>query len=124
MKIIHIDDSRLAIKCTQLFLQSVFNDACINSYLTSEFIELIKSDKTFDDTDIIITDLLMPDITGQDIIKYVRSVNNKIFITVLSSNIQHGEKMLAFENGCDYFLEKPATLEKIQKLREVFYAKR
>jgi len=124
MKIIHIDDSRLAIKCTQLFLQSVFDDACINSYLTSEFIELIKNNETFEDVDIIITDLLMPDLPGQDIIKYVKGVNDKTFITVLSSNIQHGEKMLAFDNGCNYFLEKPATLEKIQKLREVFYAKR
>ena len=82
--------------------------------------EKIDNNEEFSGFDILFTDLLMAVISGQEVVKYMRRTNKKCCIAVVSSNIQITEKELCFENGADYFIEKPLTIEKLQKFKEFY----
>ena len=48
----------------------------------------------------------------------MKTINPDCCISVLSSNVQATEKQMCFEEGADYFIEKPLNSEKIEKFME------
>ncbi|NUU96900.1 response regulator [Marinitoga sp. 1138] len=120
MTAIHIDDSKLSLKLFKKFFLKVFPDFTINSYTPKEY---LSQRDNLGDFDIIITDLLMPEISGfeivEDIYKNFKSTKG-IFLVVMSSNIQDAVKSELFEKGVKVFIEKPITLDKMKILKEEF----
>jgi two-component system response regulator YcbB len=120
----HVDDSKLSLKLVRKIISAGFKDCELVSILTSEFHKMMQMNYPLNDVDVLITDLLMPEISGHDILKYVKSINRNIFLTVLSSNVQELEKQKAYNNGADYFIEKPLTVEKIEGMCSVVNSRR
>ena len=62
---------------------------------------------------LIVTDIMMPGITGMDICKAVKSDPNlkNIKIIVVSGKSYEVEKQRAFQLGADFFLQKPYNVE-------------
>ncbi len=120
LKIIHIDDSGFQRRISRKILNEVFPEAECESFSDGEILELIKHHYNFNDIDIVITDLLMDKIPGQDVIKYVKEINKECYIAVLSSNILETEKEKCYNNGAQLFIEKPLSKEKLNELK-VYY---
>jgi len=62
---------------------------------------------------LIVTDIMMPGITGMDICKTVKNdpALKHIKIIVVSGKSQEAEKQRAFQFGADYYLQKPYNVE-------------
>ncbi len=57
--------------------------------------------------DLVLTDLLMPEMTGQELIVAIRSSDKNTPIIVLTANIQKTEIATALESGANAVLQKP-----------------
>ncbi|MFZ4858413.1 MAG: response regulator [Desulfuromonadaceae bacterium] len=75
--------------------------------------------------DLITLDIMMPGISGQDVLKRIRSIEEqrgfaqvKIIMTTALESL--GNILTAFENQCDGYLVKPIASEKLlEKLHEL-----
>jgi len=66
--------------------------------------------------DVIITDLLMPQMSGQELIKAVREGDKNVPIIVLSADVQETVKAEVFAMGVLDFLNKPMNGSKAEKI--------
>ena len=73
--------------------------------------------------DVMMLDLLMPDVSGHNVIQAIRKKGSPCFITVLTSNIQQFEQDKVKQLGADLFLGKPLNLVKAKTMVEAFHAK-
>lgn len=74
-----------------------------------------KIEKSTDDFDMIILDLVMPNIDGIEVLKYVREHNiDKKVIVLTSYNSQNMIRKVS-ELGADYFMLKPFELDVLEK---------
>lgn len=57
--------------------------------------------------DLLILDWMLPDIQGIEVLKKIRSTNNKIPAIFLTAKGELEDKLFAFDIGCDDYLTKP-----------------
>lgn len=73
--------------------------------------------------DIIITDLMLPDMSGIDILKIAKNINDKIEVIVLTGYGSIETAIEAIRNGARDYLTKPVHLEifteKVNNLRDL-----
>jgi DNA-binding response OmpR family regulator len=70
-------------------------------------LEKLKKEKI----DLIVVDLMMPELDGVGVIREVRKINAKIPILVISAKDQVSEKVKCLSLGVDDYLSKPFNLE-------------
>lgn len=64
--------------------------------------------------DLIISDIMMPYMSGLELVDYVRNkLNNKLPIIILSSAGNEENVLKAFEVGANDFLSKPVSLSEL-----------
>lgn len=112
-KILVIDDDKRAIKSIKLSLEEYKIIGFENS---SDALMYLKKNK---DVDLVITDIVMPDLNGIDLLKTIRKVNKEIKVILMTG---YGTKDMAIDalrNGADDFIEKPFSVDflrnKVQK---------
>lgn len=64
------------------------------------------------DFDVIITDLMLPDMQGEELIKVVRNISD-VFIMVISAKTQTEDRIDALSLGADDYLTKPFSVEEV-----------
>ena len=116
-RILHIDDSGFQRRISGRMFNQVFDNIELISLSDAEVLELTNKGDKFENIDLVVTDLLMENISGQEVIKYIREVNRECCIAVLSSNIQNTEKNTCFSLGADFFIEKPLSIDKLMELK-------
>lgn len=69
--------------------------------------------------DLVILDILLPDINGLELIKTIRSISS-VPILVLTESTEEADAVLAFEYGADDFMTKPfSTRELVSRVRAI-----
>jgi len=68
----------------------------------NEALEIIDKDKV----DLIILDRMMPDISGEEICRYIR-LNSSIPIVMITAKTEDNDKIEGFNLGCDDYICKP-----------------
>lgn len=116
MKIMIVDDSLFAQQYTKKQIQkkcpkaeyilAASGEAAFNAFLSEK-------------PDVMITDLLMPGITGQKLISMIRAIDNTCRIVVLSCDIQKAVREEIEDLGVQCFINKPLTDDNMDKLYEV-----
>lgn len=80
----------------------------------AEAVDYLKNNEV----DLMLLDLMMPKLMGEDVINYARSMNMKMPIIVLSAKIDKATKLGCLDLGCDDFITKPFdTDELISRVR-------
>ena len=80
----------------------------------AEAVEYLKNNEV----DLMLLDLMMPKLMGEDVINYARSMNMKMPIIVLSAKIDKATRLGCLDLGCDDFITKPFdTDELISRVR-------
>jgi len=115
MKIMIVDDSLFAQQYTKKQIQQ--------KYPQAEFM-LASSGQAAYDTflsrrpDVLITDLLMPGITGQKLIAMIRGIDTTCKIIVLSCDIQKAVRDEIEALGVQCFINKPLKDDNIESLQD------
>jgi len=108
LKALIVDDSSFAQRTLKSFLEKSFPG--IEIVLTSNgrtgYAAFVR-----EKPDVIFTDLLMPEMTGQEMIKQIREVNADVLIFVLTADIQKVTKFELVQYGIMAFINKPLNAE-------------
>jgi CheY-like chemotaxis protein len=65
--------------------------------------------------DCILTDLLMPDMDGLEVLKALQAKESKIPVVIISADIQDGTRDRGLSLGAKAFINKPVKAEELRK---------
>ena len=103
MKVLIVDDDMIYLELVKRHLK----DTSCNIYTETDPITALKRYKK-ERFDLIITDLMMPDMDGIALLKEVKSIDNKANVILHSCVLNYMKKKEAIESGAYAFYEKPA----------------
>lgn len=63
--------------------------------------------------DLIITDLMLPGMTGEDVVSFIRSTDDPVPIIVISARSETSDKVDLLSIGADDYITKPFDLEEL-----------
>jgi len=110
MKILIVDDEELIVRSLQRIIKSKYESAEIITFTNPlEVIEAIKYDPN---VDIIVSDVVMPEMLGTDMIANIRKISSQISqikVIFMSGWMPDNVKIPKH----DIFIEKPTGLKKI-----------
>lgn len=114
MKILIVDDSLLVRNSVKRMLANLVHPETL--FMAAKDgkagLELFKKENP----DILVIDLLMPVMDGEEVIKNIYGTDHNSFISVLSSNFQKPVKERMLNLGVNLFIEKPVTNEKAEMI--------
>ncbi|MBN4016260.1 response regulator transcription factor [Rhodospirillaceae bacterium AH-315-P19] len=102
MRALLIEDDSIMASNIEMMLRSE-NIVCDTTDLGEDGLEIGK----LYDYDIIILDLMLPDMDGYDVLKHLRSARIETPILILSGLSEPGDKIKGFGVGADDYLTKP-----------------
>lgn len=123
MKILIVEDNPLLLK-SAVYLFKKFNYQVIAAIDGQQAIDFFKSEQP----DIVVTDLLLPFATGQELIEFIREQEVKYTkIIALSGMYNEATRQHIFALGADDFVQKPFMpadlLMRVQRLEKYTMAK-
>ena len=93
---------------------------CVHFYWTTS-VSLYEEKK--EEIDLVLLDLVMPDVSGKMVFQHLRRVNPEIKVILLSGYSKNETTQEILESGARGFLQKPASLKELsQKIHEVLRA--
>jgi len=119
-KILVVDDEPVNIKLITAILENDYE--IIPAYSGREALEKISSDKP----DIVLLDIMMPEISGYEVCEKIRQQDNTRFIPVVMVTALTGleDKIKAIEAGADDFLTKPiSVVELVARVKSLLKTK-
>lgn len=111
MDILIIEDDKLTLNAVQHSLENMGHATSV-AKSGEEAIDLI-AEKEFD---LIISDIMMPGISGLSLVTVLRSVHLCFTPIIMMSTLNHGPLLdAAFKAGANDFLNKPFTAEELEE---------
>lgn len=107
IKILIVDDEEMICEFVEAYLKREGYETIV-SYNGQDAINKIDNNKL----DLIILDRKLPDVSGEEICKYIREISDIPIIMITSKN-QHEEKIEGFNLGCDDYVCKPFNPEEL-----------
>lgn len=115
MKILLVDDEELILNLVKMNLMFENYDV-VTAECGKDAIELFKTESP----DLIVLDLMLPDMDGFQVIHEIQNLNNEIPIVVLSAKNQINDKLLGLQLGADDYITKPFdSRELILRIRAI-----
>lgn len=114
MKIMLVDDSRFVRMTVKRYIEETGHKGhtFIEASNGTEAIEKFRDEKP----DIVFLDLLMPDMSGEEVLKVIREITSDCFVTMLTSNFQKPVQERLLSMGANLFMPKTITPEKIHAI--------
>lgn len=108
LKALIVDDSSFAQRTLKAFLEKIYSGieivvACNGKIGYAFFLQ--------EKPDVIFTDLLMPEMTGQEMIEKIRAMDAAVPIFVLTADIQKATKFELVQYNIVAFINKPLSNE-------------
>jgi len=112
-----VDDEEMIIDVGKPMLKKMgYNTLTAGS--GKDAIEIYKGKK--DQIDIVILDMIMPEMGGGDTYDKLRKINPEIKVLLSSGYSVDGQATEILERGCDGFIQKPFNMKNLsQKIREI-----
>lgn len=115
MKILLIDDEESILNLVKMNLV-LENYEVVTSECGKDAIDLFKKESP----ELVVLDLMLPDMQGFDVIKEFQKINNEVPIIVLSAKDQLNDKLLGLQLGADDYVTKPFdSRELILRIRAI-----
>ena len=114
MKILLVDDEKKICEFVKAYLDNEGYNTKV-AYDGKSAIEYFDNDIF----DIVILDRMLPDISGEDVCKYIRSKSNTPII-MLTAMIEDEERIEGFNLGCDDYICKPFNVKELILRIKVF----
>ena len=115
--VLFVDDEDMIIEVAgELFEQLGYN--VLTAKNGKEAIELYEENK--EHIDIVLLDMIMPDMSGSDTYDKMRKINPDIKVLLSSGYSINGQATEIMDRGCNGFIQKPFKMKELsQKLREI-----
>lgn len=113
-KILIVDDDARNIFALSAVLKARSFD-CTSSSSAVETLDLLKTDKPFD---VILMDMMMPDMDGYEAIPLIKAIPSRAKTPVISVTAQAmvGDREKCFKAGADGYISKPVDIDKLLEL--------
>ena len=105
--ILVVEDDPVSLKLLERFLQH--NDIKVLKAQNGQ--QAIEQVEDNEDISIILMDVKMPGIDGNEATRKIKSINKDVFVIAQSAYVSRKDKKIAMEAGCDEFIEKPIRRE-------------
>lgn len=115
LKVLFVDDEQEIRDGTGMFLEKFFNEVtiCKNG---KEGLEYFVNHQ---DIQIIISDIIMPNMNGIEMIKEIKKINSNIFVVFISASRRDEEEAISL---CNAYVKKPLsyndTIDFLTKIKE------
>lgn len=109
LRILVVDDEELIRLLMCNFMERLFGEV-VSAVNGQDALEKFNRYGPFD---MVLTDIRMPKMGGRELIKELRSIDQKLFIAVMSGDTEEGEDDL---KNSDVFVEKPVGFDKILEM--------
>lgn len=116
MKVLIVDDSRFSQITNSKYVKKLYQLAEIQ--FASNGNEGFKKYKDFK-PDYTLVDLLMPEVNGQELIKYIKEYDDNAKIIVITADVQKSVREELEAYGIKGFINKPLNEEKANLLFEI-----
>ncbi len=112
-----VDDEEIIIQAGAEILKALGYEALVARGGRSA-VELYE--KHHEQIDLVILDMVMPDMNGGKVYELLRSINPDVRVLLSSGYSSDGKASAIMKQGCDGFIQKPFTLEHLsQKIKEI-----
>ncbi len=108
--VLHVEDSKAIQKQVGNFLKKLFKEV----YNAEDGLDGIEKYKIYN-PDLVLTDLTMPNMNGQDMIANLKKINPKIEIIIVSAHSDAQNLLESVKMGVSDFIPKPINNELLQK---------
>ena len=116
MKILVVDDDREIVELLSIYLKNE-NYEVIKAYNGQQALKYIKNDK---DIVLVILDMMMPKVSGAQVVEQVRTANMSLPIILLSAKTSDNDKIEGLISGADDYVTKPFNpLEVIARVKSL-----
>ena len=114
-----IDDEKLVINISELMLKEL-GYKVLKAHNGFEGLQLFEAHKT--GIDLIISDLEMPKMNGNEVLKKLRKIDPEIRVLLSSGSLTAADEQSIIDRGFNGFLQKPYTLNALcGKISEILY---
>jgi CheY-like chemotaxis protein len=112
-----VDDEEMIIDVGEKLLMELGYTVLI-ARSGKETIKLFKKKKV--QVDLIILDMIMPDMGGRDVYDKLKQINPDIKVLLSSGYSINGQAQAILDRGCNGFIQKPFNIEQLsRKVREI-----
>ena len=112
-----IDDEELVINISELMLKEL-GYKVLKAHNGYEGLQLFEAHKT--EIDLIISDLEMPKMNGNEVLKKLRKIDPEIKVLLSSGSLTEADEQSTIDRGFNGFLQKPYTLNALcAKISEI-----
>ena len=109
MKVLIVEDDKKinsfinkGLKESGFLAESVYDGEAALDYITTD-----------SSLDLIILDIMLPKLSGLELLKRIRSVGNSIPVIILSAKRSVNEKVEGLQDGADDYMEKPFSFSEL-----------
>jgi signal transduction histidine kinase len=115
--ILLIDDEAIVVNVGQKMLESIGYKVLI-AQSGREAVDVYRKRK--DEIDLVILDMIMPDMNGAETYKRMRDINSRVRVLLSSGYSIDGQAETILDQGCNAFIQKPFSLLDLSiKIREL-----
>ncbi len=116
-----VDDEEVILKVGEELLETMGYRVLI-ARDGKEAVEIYRKNK--DDIDIVLLDMVMPNMGGSEAYDRMKEINPKVKVLLSSGYSINGQATEILERGCDGFIQKPFSVKKLsRKIREILCKK-
>ncbi|MCY6372779.1 response regulator transcription factor [Clostridium ganghwense] len=102
MKILVVDDEKSILSLIRMNLKLEGYEV-VTSLTGKDGVQKFKSENP----DLVILDLMLPDMSGYEVIQQLQEINNDIPVIMLTAKSQINDKLLGLQLGADDYMTKP-----------------
>ncbi|MDQ1331305.1 MAG: two-component system, cell cycle sensor histidine kinase and response regulator CckA, partial [Thermodesulfobacteriota bacterium] len=119
--ILFVDDEKMIVDVGRAILKKL-GYTVIAANAGKEAVDIYEKNR--DKIDLVILDMIMPDMSGSEVFERIRSINPDVKVLLSSGYAIDGQAAGIMEKGCNGFIQKPFNVKKLSvKLAEVFHGK-
>ena len=107
VRVLYVDDEEPVRRMVAMMLERLMATATVVSS-PLEALRLVREDE--DRFDVLVTDLAMPEMSGDQLVVRVREVSSALPVVVVSGDALNGKIEACLEQGAQRFLAKPFTM--------------
>ena len=120
IRVLVVDDNGELVKIIKVYLEGRGYEV-LGAHSAQEAMKYIESEEKID---VILLDLLLPDIQGPELLKIIRDINQKVGIIVMTGLKDLNVAIEVMKSGADDYITKPFRLGELEeKINEILYKK-